>query len=170
MICVLAIIAMLSAVLLPMRCLTIMACLCVVPRRSDEGGGRPRGQREAIAENAAAATSDDLPTEPTRSESVRPPAVTGPPPSSEPAPKSANPLWSISLSALTATQDRPIFSASRRPPSPPVAPLAIIRAPPPRPTEPEKPHLMLVGTIVGDAESFGIFVDQTSCKGERLCS
>ena len=29
---------------------------------------------------------------------------------------SGNPLWSVPLSALTATQTRPIFSASRRPP------------------------------------------------------
>src|ERR1700736_2657436 len=27
-----------------------------------------------------------------------------------------NPLWSVPLSALSATQERPIFSASRRPP------------------------------------------------------
>src|SRR6202040_3268882 len=30
--------------------------------------------------------------------------------------ESGNPLWSIPLSVLTATQERPIFSASRRPP------------------------------------------------------
>src|ERR1700749_609392 len=29
---------------------------------------------------------------------------------------SGNPLWSVPLSALTATQARPIFSTSRRPP------------------------------------------------------
>src|SRR5690348_5378824 len=29
-----------------------------------------------------------------------------------------NPLWSIPLSALAATRERPIFSASRRPPQP----------------------------------------------------
>src|SRR4051812_22903080 len=32
------------------------------------------------------------------------------------APVSGNPLWSTPLSALPATQERPIFSASRRPP------------------------------------------------------
>src|ERR1700742_846990 len=31
-------------------------------------------------------------------------------------PLSGNPLWSVPLSVLTATQERPIFSASRRPP------------------------------------------------------
>ena len=31
-----------------------------------------------------------------------------------------NPLWSIPLSALSATRERPIFSASRRPPQPAV--------------------------------------------------
>src|SRR5439155_12745077 len=29
---------------------------------------------------------------------------------------SGNPLWSVPLSVLSATQERPIFSASRRPP------------------------------------------------------
>src|SRR5580693_3741706 len=29
---------------------------------------------------------------------------------------SGNPLWAVPLSVLTATQERPIFSASRRPP------------------------------------------------------
>src|SRR6202035_1110317 len=34
---------------------------------------------------------------------------------SKPLP-SGNPLWAVPLSVLTATQERPIFSASRRPP------------------------------------------------------
>src|SRR5690349_1383979 len=29
---------------------------------------------------------------------------------------SGNPLWAVPLSALTATQERPVFSVSRRPP------------------------------------------------------
>jgi hypothetical protein len=86
----------------------------------------------------------------------------------EPVPRSANPLWGIPLTSLSATRDRPIFSASRRPPPPAVAPVAAVRAPPPRPKEPEKPRLSLVGTVVGDSESFGIFVDQSSKVSLRL--
>lgn len=60
-----------------------------------------------------------------------------------------NPLWSVPLSALSATRDRPLFSVSRRPPVVP-APVAAptpekeaIASPPP-----ERPLLTLVGTIV----------------------
>ena len=62
-----------------------------------------------------------------------------------------NPLWAIPLNALTATRDRPLFSASRRPP-----PLAVgTVAPPPSrpapaaPAPPERPPLTLMGTIIG---------------------
>src|ERR1700759_4356458 len=51
------------------------------------------------------------------------------------APPSGNPLWAVPLSALTATQTRPIFTASRRPPQ--VAAVApapeLPPAPPPAP-------------------------------------
>jgi hypothetical protein len=83
-------------------------------------------------------------------------------------PGNGNPLWGIPLTSLSATRDRPIFSASRRPPPPIVAPAAAVRTPPPRPMEPEKPRLVLVGTIVGDSESFGIFVEQSSKASLRL--
>jgi general secretion pathway protein N len=80
-----------------------------------------------------------------------------------------NPLWAIPLNSLTATRGRPIFSPSRRP-----APPAIVAAPyvpPPRastPVEPDRPQLMLVGTVTGDTEAFGIFLDQTANKIVRL--
>ncbi len=38
---------------------------------------------------------------------------------------SANPLWAIPLAQLPNTRDRPIFSPSRRPPPPAVAPAAV---------------------------------------------
>src|SRR5882757_2196373 len=62
-------------------------------------------------------------------------------------PVSGNPLWSIPLSVLTATQERPIFSASRRPPpravaSPPIQPVIVPVA---MPVEPERPALALIG-------------------------
>ena len=35
-------------------------------------------------------------------------------------PRAGNPLWAIALTDLTETHARPLFSASRRPPAPPV--------------------------------------------------
>ena len=63
--------------------------------------------------------------------------------------RAGNPLWTVPLSTLSATRDRPLFSASRRPP---IVALPIV-APPPKqealaPPPPERPLLTLVGTIV----------------------
>jgi hypothetical protein len=81
---------------------------------------------------------------------------------------SANPLWAIPLSQLAITRDRPIFSPSRRPP-PAVAPAAIPKvAAVPKPREPERPQLTLVGTVASDEEGFGIFLDQSTKVVFRL--
>src|ERR1041385_3182930 len=77
---------------------------------------------------------------------LRPLAV--PKPDAARPPVSGNPLWSIPLSALTATQERPVFSASRRPPpravaGPRIEPEALPA--PSRPAEPEHPPLALIG-------------------------
>lgn len=91
-----------------------------------------------------------------------------PPPAQEPSvaqpgqPAGGNPLWGISIKQLSATRERPIFSPSRRAPVV-EAPVAAVASPPvqaPRP--PERPQLSLVGTIVGGADGFAIFVDQTT--------
>jgi len=156
-----------------MRRVTILACLCVLPALAGlaKAAIAPATSGEAIAENAFVVPSETLgrasPPEPVTPPAAAPVAA---PPSSEPAPTSANPLWAIPLSALTATRDRPLFSASRRPPPPAVVPVAVVPEPPPPPppAEPEKPNLVLVGTIVGDANSFGIFIDQTSRTALRL--
>ena len=84
-----------------------------------------------------------------------------------PAAKSANPLWDVPIGTLSATRDRPIFSASRRPP-PVAAAVTVMRAPPPPPKEPDRPNLQLVGTVIGEDESFGIFVDPSSQTPLRL--
>jgi hypothetical protein len=82
---------------------------------------------------------------------------------------SANPLWAIPLTALSGTRDRPIFSSSRRPPPPAVAPAVTTKAPaPPKPREPERPQLSLVGTIASGDEGFGIFLDQSTKAALRL--
>jgi hypothetical protein len=54
-------------------------------------------------------------------------------PGSQLPPPGGNPLWGIPISALTATRERPVFSASRRSPAPPAAPARRTRAPAPRP-------------------------------------
>jgi general secretion pathway protein N len=81
-----------------------------------------------------------------------------------------NPLWSIPLSVLSATPERPIFSASRRPPQPAVvAPVEISgAAPAPAPAEPERPALALIGAVVGDGDAIAVFLDRSSQKIVRL--
>jgi general secretion pathway protein N len=89
---------------------------------------------------------------------------------SAPAPN-GNPLWSIPLSALSATGERPIFSPSRRPPAPAV--FAVAAAEPPKPVpppEPTRPPLVLVGTVVGEFRQFGIFVEETTKETVRLAT
>ena len=83
---------------------------------------------------------------------------------------SPNPLWEIPLSKLSTTRERPIFSPSRRPPPVAVAgpPAPPAPAPAPRLPRVERPQLSLVGTVSGDDESFGIFVDQTTKAALRL--
>jgi hypothetical protein len=82
---------------------------------------------------------------------------------------SANPLWAIPLSALSGTRDRPIFSPSRRPPAPTVAPFPppkIVVAPKPR--EPDLPPLALVGTVSSRDEGFGLFLERSTKAALRL--
>jgi len=84
---------------------------------------------------------------------------------------SGNPLWSVPLSILTATQERPIFSASRRPPQRAVvAPLVDQVSPPAsqKVVEPERPPLALIGAVVGDSDAIAVFLDRTNQKIVRL--
>jgi len=100
-----------------------------------------------------------------------PPAVQPPeqPPAAPERAPSANPLWAIPLATLSNTRERPIFSASRRPPPPAVASVPVANVPPPpKAARVEPPQLSLVGTIIGGDQSFGIFVDQTTKAALRL--
>jgi hypothetical protein len=93
------------------------------------------------------------------------------PAASEPAP-GGNPLWSLPLSALSVTRERPIFSPSRRPPPPVVAapyvPPASPPPPPPKPSGPNHPLLTLLGTLAGDGQGVGIFVNDADKSTLRL--
>jgi hypothetical protein len=87
-------------------------------------------------------------------------------PSQDQPPPRGNPLWAIPVRGLAATRDRPLFSASRRPPSPIVpsapdtatrpAPAAIKVAPLERPT------LVLLGTIVSANTRIAVVLNQTT--------
>jgi general secretion pathway protein N len=81
-----------------------------------------------------------------------------------------NPLWSVPLSVLKATRDRPVFSASRRPPpSAVVAPVDQASAPvPAKAPEPERPPLALIGAVVGESDAIAVFLDRTNQKIVRL--
>ena len=85
-------------------------------------------------------------------------------------PPSGNPLWAIPLSVLTATQERPIFSASRRPPQRAVAAPLVDRvsAPAPKDAAPERPSLALIGVVVGESDAIAVFLDPASQKIVRL--
>ena len=84
--------------------------------------------------------------------------------------RAGNPLWAVPLSALSATRDRPLFSASRRPPAAP----APIVAPPPKeeaiapPPPPERPPLTLIGTIISPQASVAMLQGSNADAISRL--
>lgn len=86
-------------------------------------------------------------------------------------PTTANPLWGVPLTSLTATRDRPLFLPTRRAPAPAVPSVAPAQVKPvaaPPPAGPEKPEFSLVGVISGAAEGIAIFSDDTSRDVFRL--
>jgi general secretion pathway protein N len=85
--------------------------------------------------------------------------------------QSGNPLWAVPLQILTTTRERPIFSASRRPPQPAVVAAPVVSAPPPqKPTEPEHPPFVLIGAVVGvgGSDAVAVFLDRPDEKIVRL--
>jgi hypothetical protein len=129
------------------------------------GGLLAAGQAGAVSGTAPPAANQDAPA-PTRA-AAAPAAST---PERAQKPQSGNPLWGIPLGQLSATRERPLFAPTRRPP-PPVIAAPIARAlppPPPKLVEPEKPQLALVGTVAGDGEGIGVFVDQAARTVLRL--
>jgi len=79
-----------------------------------------------------------------------------------------NSPWAVPLSQLSATRERPLFSASRRPPTsaipsrPEAGPTA--RTPIAIPA----PPFILVGTIIGDDDRIGIFQNQATKNAARI--
>jgi general secretion pathway protein N len=85
----------------------------------------------------------------------------------KPAP-SGNPLWAIPIKLLRATRDRPIFSQSRRP-RPTAGPVAAaVNSAAPKPKEPDRLQLALLGTIVNGEDGFGIFMEPTTKAAFRI--
>lgn len=81
-----------------------------------------------------------------------------------------NPLWKIPLETLSTTRERPLFSPSRRPPPPEITralSLTSLHARK-RLSEPVQPPLTLIGTIAGETEGFGIFIDPSTKAVIRL--
>jgi hypothetical protein len=117
------------------------------------------------------ATGPDNPGLDATRHAMPPPDVTAKPPEA-PATVSANPLWAIPLSALSATRNRPLFTPSRRPPAPIVtnapAPVVMRPPPPPPPAAPEHPNFVLVGTVAGDNDSVAVFIDNSTRDAVRL--
>jgi hypothetical protein len=68
---------------------------------------------------------------------------------------------SLTLDALSATRDRPLFSPDRR--KPPAPAVADIRGPTtPLPRAPQKPQLTLIGIIVTTSETFVLLRDSNT--------
>jgi len=79
--------------------------------------------------------------------------------------RTGNPLWTVPIGDLSATRDRPVFSASRRP----ARPVAVFVAAPPPPSPgtaplPDRPPLVLLGTIIGGPVHIGIFHEESTTK------
>jgi hypothetical protein len=90
--------------------------------------------------------------------SPQPPDAPAPAPAPQAMP-TGNPLWTIPLSQLAVTRDRPIFSPSRRPPPAVAAPIYVApTVPRVAKAEPERPPLILVGTIAGENDAIAVFV------------
>jgi general secretion pathway protein N len=93
------------------------------------------------------------------------PLAPGPKPNAARPPATGNPLWSVPLSSLTATQERPIFAATRRPPPRAVAGARIepgAALPAPAPAVAERPPLALIGAVVGDRDAIAVFLDRSN--------
>jgi general secretion pathway protein N len=123
---------------------------------------------------ATSATLDILPNDvagaPERVEVGNLKPLAGPKRDAGKLPVSGNPLWSVPLSVLTATQERPIFSTSRRPRPRAVAGPRIepVIVPVAKPAEPERPALALIGAVVGDSDAIAVFIDRTNQGIVRL--
>lgn len=155
-----------SAAVLALLLATALGVPAAIPAVPPDSSG---SDIDALRRADAPSTSSvgDQPIPPAPVVVVRPPEAL---PAAPERTLSANPLWEIPLVSLSATRERPIFSPLRRPAPSAVVSVPIAKAPPSpsKPPRPERPQLSLVGTIAGDEESFGIFIDPTTKAALRL--
>ena len=151
------------------------------PRLRPPLGGPPRVASESpptaevvppAAAMPSAATPDagsvvDAPTAPNANAPVE---TTGAPALVEAA--KGNPLWSVPLTTLSATRERPLFSPTRRPPdtAAPPPPPPRVAAPPPAPAAAaaETPPFTLLGTVLSANTSLAILLNTTTNEVTRL--
>jgi general secretion pathway protein N len=105
--------------------LSCIAAVTLLTARHSQSAGLDRPGLMATLEKTSA--TEMTPAVKALDEPEAPPAR-----NSDPLASRGNPLWAIPVRALAATRDRPLFSASRRPP-PPVIPEAPDPAPHPMP-------------------------------------
>ncbi|MGQ0444785.1 MAG: hypothetical protein ACT4O2_06595 [Beijerinckiaceae bacterium] len=136
-------------------------CACVIVAMAGFSAGEAAGQAPAFASlGEEAAGRSNLNTEQPAAAAAH--VAARPPPG-------GNPLWGVPISALDATKERPIFSASRRPPMPPaVAERVVAAPPPPKPAEPEQPLITLVGTVIGKPQNVAVVLDRATKTIVRL--
>ena len=86
--------------------------------------------------------------------------------SPEPSALAGNPLWSLPLEQLATTRERPIFSPSRRPATPPTLTHAVpVAVPlPAKPAAVERPAMSLIGTVIGTNVRVAVFLETATKK------
>jgi hypothetical protein len=86
----------------------------------------------------------------------------------EPPALAGNPLWKLPVTELSSTRERPIFSASRRPPTTPTYVTPVTVRPPVKPPEMGPPAVSLVGTVIGSNVHIGVFLETATKNVVRL--
>jgi general secretion pathway protein N len=116
---------------------------------------------------ATAAIDDASVPDPTLIERLQP--APAPAPLIPDAPVKSNPLWSIPLSALSETRNRPLFNVTRRPPLETVAaePSLKFSAEDQSP-KPEGPPFALMGTILSPKARVAILLEQATSRVSQL--
>jgi general secretion pathway protein N len=148
----------------------LLAALLLAGNNEARGANPPNLTDDIAPTRVIPAPVDMMPAAPREPEPVETQAERPSQAAAKPSEPSANPLWAIPLSRLTATRERPLFLPSRRAAAPGVAAVPATAPAPaaPPPAEPERPALTLVGAIASETEGFAVFVDQATNTVIRL--
>ena len=151
---------------------TLLLAALLLAGGAARGANPPNVMDDIAPPSVIPAPVDMMPAAPRarEPEPIDTPAARPSQPVAKPFEPSANPLWAIPLSRLSATRDRPLFVPSRRAPAPGVAAAPVAAPAPPAPpaAEPGRPSLTLVGAIASDTEGFAVFLDQATNTVIRL--